>query len=24
MYPVALGEQPPFNEAPEYLSRFFF
>jgi hypothetical protein len=24
MYPVALGEQQPFDDAPEYLSRFFF
>src|SRR5690606_21768020 len=24
MYPIALGEQQPFDDAPEYLSRFFF
>jgi hypothetical protein len=24
MYTIALGEQQPFNNAPEYLSRYFF
>jgi hypothetical protein len=24
IYPVALGQQPPYDQAPEYLSRFFF